>query len=139
MSLQIAFVATAPSSSLGTSTAKSISRRWPMSIIRQPDGGLRKRAIVSMGRCVADRPMRTGLVCASAASRSNDSAKCAPRLLEQGIKTGEEGGERLAGAGGRGDQDVLARRDRRPASGLHIGGRAEARAEPLCNDRMKPG
>ena len=60
-------------------------------------------------------------------------------LLEQGIKTGEKGGERLAGAGGRGDQDVLTRRDRRPASGLHVGGRAEPRAEPLRNDRMKPG
>ena len=61
------------------------------------------------------------------------------RLLEQGIKTGEEGGERLAGAGGRGDQDVVARLDRRPASGLHVGGRAEARAEPLRDNRMKPG
>ena len=60
-------------------------------------------------------------------------------LLEQGIETGEEGGERLAGAGGRGDQDVVARRDRRPAAGLHVGGRAEARAEPLRDDRMKPG
>src|SRR3989454_999928 len=60
-------------------------------------------------------------------------------LLEQGIEPGEEGGERLAGAGGRGDQDVVARRDRRPAAGLHVGGRAEARAEPLRDDRMKPG
>ena len=52
-----------------------------MSTIRHPEGGLRKRAIVSMGRCVADRPMRTGLACASASSRSNDSAKCVPRLF----------------------------------------------------------
>ena len=40
----------------------------------------RKRAIWSIGRCVADNPIRTGRREQSASSRSRVSAKCEPRL-----------------------------------------------------------
>src|SRR5256885_454182 len=133
MSLQIAFVATAPSSSFGTSTAKSISRRWPMSTIRHREprrlGPLRnfgQGLVQILLDVVTERFERRDVHDLRAVFEA--AGEC---LLEQGIKTGEEGGERLAGAGGRGDQDVVARLDRWPAAGLHVGGRAEARAGPL--------
>jgi hypothetical protein len=42
---------------------------------------VRKRATSSIGFCVADSPMRTSGRPASASSRCNDSARCAPRLF----------------------------------------------------------
>ena len=39
------------------------------------------------------------------------------RLAEEPVEAGQEGGERLAGAGGRGHQHVLAGRDQRPGAG----------------------
>ncbi len=60
----------------------SISRRWPTSTIVARS--LRNRATSSIGRTVAERPMRCGFVPPSRAtrssSRSSDSARCAPRL-----------------------------------------------------------
>ena len=41
----------------------------------------RKRATSSMGRCVADRPMRTSGAPATCCRRSSDSARCAPRRV----------------------------------------------------------
>ncbi len=38
------------------------------------------RATVSIGRCVADSPIRLGRVSHSASSRSSVSARCEPRL-----------------------------------------------------------
>ena len=40
----------------------------------------RKRAIRSIGRCVAESPMRTGGLRGSASSRASESARCEPRL-----------------------------------------------------------
>ena len=41
----------------------------------------RKAATVSVGRTVADRPMRCAGVSSSSSSRSRESARCAPRLV----------------------------------------------------------
>ena len=52
----------------------------------------------------------------------------------------EERGQRLAGAGRRGEQGVAASgADRRPARRLRIGRRAEARAEPVRHQRVEVG
>ena len=66
------------------------ARRWPRSTTRHagvPSGPLRaspaptrRRAIASIGRCVAERPMRWGRRLASASRRSSVSARCEPRL-----------------------------------------------------------
>ena len=52
------------------------------------------------------------------------------RLGHQPVQAPQERGERLAGAGGRADQRVLAGRDRRPALGLGRRRGAERAAEP---------
>ncbi len=59
---------------------------------------------------------------------------------EQAVDADEEGGQRLARAGGRGDQDVAPRRDERPALDLrrHRPVR-KAPGEPLLDDRMESG
>ena len=71
-----------PSSLAGTSMARSSVRWWPIWTITGSGRPLpvRKCAISSIGFCVAERPMRTGGVSASASSRSSESARCAPRL-----------------------------------------------------------
>ena len=58
------FDITASSGERGSSSARSSSRAWPVSTIAQPrrvaPAPTRKRAISSIGFCVADRPMRVG-------------------------------------------------------------------------------
>ncbi len=49
---------------------------------------------------------------------------------EQPVQGPQEGGQGLAGSGGGGDQDVLARGDVGPRGGLDGGGRAQAGLEP---------
>ena len=61
------------------------------------------------------------------------------RFADQAIDADEEGRERLARSGGRGDQRGASGEDVRPALLLRLGGRAEARDEPLGNERMSPG
>ena len=73
---------TAVSGDNGTSSARSRWRTWPVSMISQ---GVSRpptssSAMVAMGFCVADRPMRTGGLAHRASSRSSDSARWAPRL-----------------------------------------------------------
>ena len=52
------------------------------------------------------------------------------RLSQEPVYAGEEGGERLAGAGGSGDEGIAAGDDLRPAPLLGLGGRVEATLEP---------
>ena len=72
---------TASSSPSGSSSARSRSRWWPASTMagsgRSPTSS---RPTVSIGRCVADSPMRAGRSSHSASRRSSVSARCAPRL-----------------------------------------------------------
>ncbi len=82
--------ATASSSLSGSSIVRSSCRRCPRSTIRHagaPSGRLRpspaptrRRAIVSMGRWVAESPMRWGRCFARASRRSSVRARCDPRL-----------------------------------------------------------
>ena len=58
-------------------------------------------------------------------------------LPHQTIDRREKSGQRLAGSGGSGDQDVLAGVDRRPRRRLRRGGRFEAMIEPGGDRRMK--
>ena len=67
--------------------ARSMSRRWPTSTISGSGRAAptRSRAAVSIGRTVAERPMRCSGApplrsATSASSRSSESARCAPRL-----------------------------------------------------------
>ncbi len=53
------------------------------------------------------------------------------------VETGEEGSEGLAGAGGRREEDIAARRDQRPGSRLYRRGLVESSPEPLVDDRME--
>ncbi len=54
---------------------------------------------------------------------------------DQAVESPEEGGERLARAGRRADQDVLAGGDRRPGLGLGGGRGLEGAVEPVANER----
>ena len=77
---------TASSGDSGSSSARSRSLVWPVSTMVQVPGvpssqPVRKWAMVSMGRWVADRPMRVTGRPVSASRRSSESARCAPRLL----------------------------------------------------------
>ncbi len=72
--------ATAHSSSRGTSMRTSSGRRAPLSTMAQGWPPVRKRPISSMGRCVAESPMRTQRRPQSASSRSSESMRWAPRL-----------------------------------------------------------
>ena len=56
---------------------RDIGRRVPVGATRRP-GNARRRSI---GFCVAERPIRCSRSPQSAASRSSDSARCAPRLF----------------------------------------------------------
>ena len=47
------------------------------------------------------------------------------------VDAGEEGGERLAGACGRGDQRMLSLGDGRPSAGLRFGGASKLRLNQL--------
>src|SRR5207245_9747223 len=58
-------------------------------------------------------------------------------LTKERVDRGEEGGERLARAGGSRDQGVLTGSDERPGSPLWLGGLPEARFEPACDDGVK--
>jgi len=60
------------------------------------------------------------------------------RLAHQAVNAGEECGERLARAGGGGDQRGAASKNVRPALFLRLGRRAEPSYEPLGDDRMGP-
>ena len=59
------------------------------------------------------------------------------RLAHQRIDRDEERRQRLAGAGGRGDQRVAARHDLRPAPLLRLGRRLERALEPGANSGME--
>ena len=58
-------------------------------------------------------------------------------LADQAVDGDEEGGERLAGAGGGGDQRVAAGDDLGPAERLSVGGRAELALEPGADGGME--
>src|SRR6185436_5234114 len=58
-------------------------------------------------------------------------------LPEQRIDRGQEGGQRLAGPRGRGDQGVAALADERPSVELGGGGLAEPALEPGLYGRME--
>ena len=62
--------------------------------------------------------------------RDVEEAEARTGALVEPVDPVEEGGERLAGAGRRLDQDVLAARDRRPAGGLGRRGSGERLLEP---------
>ena len=55
------------------------------------------------------------------------------------VEARQERGERLARAGRRGDQHVLAGADARPAIALRRGRRTEAVAKPAADKRMEGG
>ena len=57
----------------------------------------------------------------------------------QAVDGGEEGGERFAGARGRGDEDIVALGDFRPSAQLRFGGLAKARGEPFCDEGVETG
>jgi hypothetical protein len=59
------------------------------------------------------------------------------RLPEKVIDAGEKGGERLAGAGRRGNQDINPRLNGRPSLNLNIGGLANPCVKPFGDERMK--
>ena len=56
---------------------------------------------------------------------------------EEAIETGEEGGERLAGAGRRGEEHIAAGGDQGPGLRLYRGGLAESSPEPRVDYRME--
>ena len=60
-------------------------------------------------------------------------------IAHEPVDAGEEGGERLAGAGGRGHERRLAREDAGPALGLRVGGALEAALEPVAHDGVEGG
>ena len=65
--------------------------------------------------------------------------ECAVRyaLAHQAIEHGKKRGERLTRAGGRGDEHVTLRGDRRPRRLLGRGGRGKRAAEPVGHGRVK--
>src|SRR6266481_3031478 len=95
--------ATGPSSLEGTSTARSISRRWPIctmagSLLSEP---VKKCAIVSMGFCVAESQMRAALVVGYRVNFVNDDGFDSFKDFVA-LCRGEKDVERFR----RGDQDV---------------------------------
>ena len=60
-------------------------------------------------------------------------------FAHEAIDTCQEGGQGLAGAGGRGDQGGSPGEDMRPALLLRLGGRAEARNKPVADEGVGPG
>ena len=60
-------------------------------------------------------------------------------LAHQAIDANEKGRERLAGAGGSGDQRGAAGEDLRPALLLGLGRRTKALDKPLGHEWMRPG
>jgi hypothetical protein len=56
---------------------------------------------------------------------------------EEPVEAGEEGGEGLAGAGGRREEDISAGRDQRPGPRLYRGGPLESSPEPRLDNRME--
>ena len=58
-------------------------------------------------------------------------------FTDQRVDRGKERGERLAGTGRRGDEGVVARRDRRPSLLLGLGGRGKAAREPVGDGRVE--
>ena len=59
------------------------------------------------------------------------------RLPHERVDAGEEGGERLAGAGRRADERVAPAGDVPPARALRVGGRVEAPPAPRVDDGME--
>ena len=68
---------------------------------------------------------------------SSGSSPLLEPFAEQLVDRGQEGGERLPGAGRRGDERVLAAPDGAPAFGLGGGGLAEAAVPPALQDGME--
>src|SRR5437899_1225974 len=58
-------------------------------------------------------------------------------LFEEPIDAGEKGGERLAGAGRRGNQNICPRLNNRPSLSLNISKLANLPVKPFGNERMK--
>ena len=58
-------------------------------------------------------------------------------LREEMIDTGEKGGERLAGAGRRSNQNICPRLNSRPSLRLNIGRLADLCVKPFGDERMK--
>jgi hypothetical protein len=60
-------------------------------------------------------------------------------LFEEVIDAGEKGGERLAGTGRRGNQNISPRLNGRPSLNLDIGGLANLPVKPFSDDGMESG
>ena len=60
-----------------------------------------------------------------------------PRAVDQRVERGQEGGQRLARSGGRGDERVAPGQDLHPAALLRLRGRVEGALEPRADGRMK--
>ena len=58
-------------------------------------------------------------------------------VFEEVIDAGEKGGERLAGAGRRCDQNISPRLNGRPSLNLDIGWNPDRGLKPFSNERME--
>ena len=65
--------------------------------------------------------------------RDVDEARVGRRFARERVEAPQEGGERLAAARRRGDEHVVAGRDRRPCLRLRRGGRLERALEPVAD------
>ena len=61
------------------------------------------------------------------------------RAAHQCVDALKERGQRFAGPGGRGDQNVVTLADDRPALELRLGGLAKAAGKPFGNEGIKAG
>ena len=104
-------------------------RRWRLSgggpVLREPGKRLEEVA----ADVVAEGAQRRHVEDAHLAAR--------PRLGEEAVERPQEGGQRLATAGRRGDQHVLAGGDDRPGELLDFGGLADPGGEPRPGGRAE--
>ena len=85
----------------------------------------------------ADRRPRTTGPADPRTTRTRGPADQRHRLEHEPVDAPQEGGERLAAAGGRQDERRVSTRDRRPALRLRRRWRCKRRAEPVRHRRMK--
>ena len=107
------------------------------------DGGRRERRAEALGRerDAGERRAQVLLDVDGERAQRRDVEDAAPlalgrhRRVAEAVDRREERGERLAGAGGREEEGVVAGRDGRPALLLGAGGRGEAGLEPRPGGR----
>ena len=133
MSSSCSRLATAPSSSSGSSIAMSSGRRWPVSTMAQrgrPEASSRSgpaptssRAMVSMGRWVAERPTRTGGSRAEALQALQGEGQVGSALVPgHGVDLVDDDGAHLA------ERGAAARRGHQQVEGLRGGDQEVGRA-----------